>query len=185
MARTDHYLSFEALAELERKNKDYRIVTQSRRTSRCVVLAPHGGGIEPGTSELAKEIAGAEHSLYLFEGLKPDGNGSLHITSHRFAEPRCLEMLACAETVLAVHGCSGTTRICVGGLDQELAVSLYTSLVKVGLPALLDGHEFPATRPDNICNRGLNGKGAQLEVSRDLRMTKYRAVISKAVRAVL
>jgi phage replication-related protein YjqB (UPF0714/DUF867 family) len=51
------------------------------------VIAPHGGGIEPGTSELATAIAGDDFSLYLFEGLKSAGNGELHITSTNFDEP--------------------------------------------------------------------------------------------------
>lgn len=184
MAKADRYPSFEALAEVEAENEDYRIVTE-RRPSRILVLAPHGGGIEPGTSELAKEVAGREHSLYLFEGLKRTGNRSLHITSHKFAEPRCLELLASAETVLAVHGCSGKSRVCVGGLDREFAASLYAAFVKAGLPALLHGHKFPARRQDNICNRGTRGMGAQLEISQDLRAEKYRAAIAMTIRKTL
>ena len=35
---------------------------------------PHGGGIEPGTSEVADAIAGEEFSFYAFEGLKSSDN---------------------------------------------------------------------------------------------------------------
>ena len=55
--------------------------------SRVAVAAPHGGGIEPGTSEVALAIAGADLSYYLFEGRKAEGNGDLHVTSTNFDDP--------------------------------------------------------------------------------------------------
>ncbi len=64
----DTYSSYVELSAAELEGVDYRVLAQSRST--IVVLAPHGGGIEPGTSEIAWEVAGGEFSLYLFEGLK-------------------------------------------------------------------------------------------------------------------
>lgn len=43
--------------------------------------APHGGGIEPGTSEIADAIGGERGSFYTFGGLKSSGTADLHITS--------------------------------------------------------------------------------------------------------
>ncbi|MBT2747541.1 poly-gamma-glutamate hydrolase family protein [Lysobacter sp. ISL-42] len=141
--------------------------------------------MEPGTSPLARGIAGADYSVYLFEGLKAEGNGVLHVTSHRFSEPRCLEMLALAHTVVAIHGCSGDARICVGGLDKSLAALLTTALIGASYPAIASGHEFPARRPANICNRGSRGMGAQLEISGDLRTPEHINYIATAVRQAL
>jgi phage replication-related protein YjqB (UPF0714/DUF867 family) len=42
-------------------------------------VAPHGGAIEPGTSEVAKQVADNDLSLFIFEGIKPKGNKRLHI----------------------------------------------------------------------------------------------------------
>jgi phage replication-related protein YjqB (UPF0714/DUF867 family) len=67
-------------------------------------VAPHGGGIEPGTSELADAIAGSDLSFYTFEGLKSSGNTDLHITSTRFDEPMCLTLLASSSVVVTLHG---------------------------------------------------------------------------------
>ena len=50
-------------------------------------MAPHGGGIEPGTTEIAEAVAGHEHTFYSFSGVKARGNSVLHITSSRFDEP--------------------------------------------------------------------------------------------------
>lgn len=185
MSRPDHYSSFEDLAAAEILGHDYSITDIRGARQDVLVLAPHGGGIEPGTSPLAKAIAGADYSLYLFEGLKAEGNGVLHVTSHRFSEPRCLEMLALAHTVVAIHGCSGDARICVGGLDEVLALSLTTALIGAGYPAIASGHEFPARHPINICNRGRRGIGVQLEISRDLRTPDHLDCIATSVREAL
>ncbi|MFO1434843.1 MAG: poly-gamma-glutamate hydrolase family protein [Gammaproteobacteria bacterium] len=102
----DRYLSFEELAAVEREDIDYRIVVREVPGASHAVITPHGGGIERGTTQIARAIAGDTHHLYLFEGLKPRGNlNALHITSRRFDEPRCLELVARSETVISVHGC--------------------------------------------------------------------------------
>ena len=65
------------------------ITAIERPGSRVLIIAPHGGRIEVGTSELAALIAADEHNLFSFEGLKPRGhNRELHITSRCF-EPKC------------------------------------------------------------------------------------------------
>lgn len=136
------------------------------------VIAPHGGSIEPGTSEIAKAIAADELDLYLFEGLKPAGNRDLHITSTRFDEPVGLKLLAAAGRVLAVHGeASGDVAVAyLGGLDVDLAAAVERELRAAGFEVLR--HDNPALQgraPENICNRGQTGRGVQLELSRGLR----------------
>lgn len=76
----DKYRNFSELARAETEGKDYRIIA---RLTDCPILiaAPHGGGIEPYTSELASEIAGSDLSFYSFEGIKETGNSKLHITT--------------------------------------------------------------------------------------------------------
>ena len=84
----DKYASFALLAEAETEGTDYRIHT-APQPSPIVIIAPHGGAIEPGTSEIAAAIARNSYSLYCFEGLKPDRpHADLHITSERFDESR-------------------------------------------------------------------------------------------------
>lgn len=56
MSKPDIYLNFNQLAEKESK-ESYRILKVDKDSS-VVVVAPHGGGIEPGTSEITREIAG-------------------------------------------------------------------------------------------------------------------------------
>jgi phage replication-related protein YjqB (UPF0714/DUF867 family) len=161
----DLYRNFADLTLTEQEGKDFRRLAISR-PSEVVILAPHGGGIEAGTSEIAKALADETFSLYCFEGLKQRGNQRLHITSARFDEPLCLELLQDARRVLAIHGCAGKAqRIHVGGLDQELSKAILAGLVHIGFPAQADGSHHGGSRPENICNRGCTGAGVQLEIS--------------------
>ena len=52
----DKYSNFGALSRSERRDVDYRICIDVRAGS-VAVIAPHGGNIEPGTSEVAAAIA--------------------------------------------------------------------------------------------------------------------------------
>jgi hypothetical protein len=63
----DRYARFAALAAEETLGVHYRIRLADRGTP-FVVLAPHGGKIEPGTSQIAAAIARDDDSLYGFEG---------------------------------------------------------------------------------------------------------------------
>ena len=82
----DTYCNFDELVAHQRRNVDYRIHA-SIRPSPVAIIAPHGGGIEPGTSELAQAIAGDNFSYYCFESVRLAENKQLHIASHRFDEP--------------------------------------------------------------------------------------------------
>jgi phage replication-related protein YjqB (UPF0714/DUF867 family) len=185
-AMADKYASFAELASFEASGTDYRVDAVVRPDSPVVVIAPHGGSIEVGTSELAQLIAGDDHSFFVFEGLKPDGrNRDLHITSHRFDHPECLALVERCAVTLAVHGCIGEARIYVGGLDEELTALLTDHLSAAGFDASVDGHRYPGRNPLNICNRGARGRGAQLEVTKDLRDAPARTRIANVVRGAL
>ena len=98
----DTYRSFEELVRCEAA-ADYRVLVRDRQ-SHVTVVAPHGGRIEPGTSQLAETVAGESWNLFAFEGLKPRGNSVLHVTSTRFSHPE-LELLLARSTVgVSVHG---------------------------------------------------------------------------------
>ena len=180
----DRYDSFSSLAR-EAPGDSWRRVCRDVPTSNTLIIAPHGGDIEVGTSELASSVAGADHNLYCFEGLNTRCFGDLHVTSHRFDDPIALGLAARAAIVLALHGCKGDRSIYVGGRDAELVALLSARLVEAGFPAQSDNHAFPAIHPDNICNRGNRGIGAQLELTRDLRGAETRVAIAQAIRGAI
>jgi phage replication-related protein YjqB (UPF0714/DUF867 family) len=182
----DKYESFAALAAGEEAGTAYRVNLLERPNSQVAIIAPHGGSIEVGTSELAVLIAGSEHSLFTFDGLKPRGhNRDLHITSHNFDHPACLALVARHSIVIGLHGCAGKSRIYVGGLDEELTALLTQRLSGAGFPAIADGHSYPGRNPLNICNRNARGRGAQLELTTDFREPPVRTLIAPLVRAAI
>lgn len=181
------FKSFADLAQAYREDEDYRITCQPCDAALACIVAPHGGGIEANTADIARAIAGAEFSLYLFEGLLPSENYErLHLTSHYFDEPNCLKMLAGSDDVVTIHGCSVKGEVVlIGGLDKALVAELQTSITDAGVTCQVEGHAFPATNPDNICNRGRRKAGVQLELSLELRQSPNRHRLEAAVRKVL
>ena len=173
----DRYARFEALARCEVDGRDFRVRSYQRDVP-TIVVAPHGGRIEPGTSEIAEAIAGADLSFYAFEGTKPRNNGWLHITSTRFDEPRCLKLIATVEHVVTIHGENSPDKIVfLGGRDVDGLAYLSATLERRGFNARK--HRCLALQglaPSNICNRGKGRAGIQLELSRGLRRTFFRSL---------
>jgi len=185
--RVDRYCNYAELSENETLGTDFTVTVLPREHSAIAVIAPHGGQIEPRTAEVARQIAGEDFNLYLFQGIKPQGNYSaLHITSHRFDDPSCLALLSTCETVVAIHGCTGAKEcVMLGGLDASLKDRIAVALQAEGIQVGTGNHAFQATGKNNICNRGRAHKGVQLELTRTLRAGTSEARVVSAVRGVL
>jgi phage replication-related protein YjqB (UPF0714/DUF867 family) len=172
-------ISFEQLAFMHPEGRDF-IVHAVRRASPYAIVAPHGGKIEPGTSQLAKAVAGEEHSLYVFEGLRSRNNTRLHIPSEAFDEPRCLEIVRCADTVVTLHGMRGKAlEVSLGGLDEALLGLLEQVLNDAGFKAgRATERQLAGRHANNLCNRGRSGRGCQLEISSELRRVFLRELVA-------
>lgn len=172
----DKYRSFSELVSAEPVTA-YSIKVRNRQ-SQVLVVAPHGGSIEPGTSEIALSIAADDWSYYLFEGIKATNNANLHITSTHFDDPACLNLLATTQVVITVHGESNNDEVVfVGGRHSSLASTIQDSLSASGF--FVRQHQSPELQgmhPENICNRGIANAGVQLELSRGLRATLFKSL---------
>ncbi len=168
MARFD---SFSALARGKTEGADYNIVVRESFRSAVSIVAPHGGAIEPMTSEIAQDIAGDDHSLYIFESAGQKYSFfELHVPSDAFDEPRCLSLVAKTKTTVTIHGCKGDMPVIyMGGRDAALKDALAAAFSAEGIAAVTEGHDYPGTSSRNICNRNENGAGVQLEFSRGMR----------------
>jgi phage replication-related protein YjqB (UPF0714/DUF867 family) len=179
----DRYDSFEQLCEHAVEGRDFRIRTASR-PGHIAVIAPHGGGIEPGTSELAEAIAGTALSFYAFEGIRRNNNRDLHITSTRFSEPRCHALVTASPLVITIHGeDSDDEAVFIGGLAREALRSVRESLEAAGFS--VEKHPNPVLQGEsleNICNRGSRREGVQLELSSGLRSTLFEALTRRGRR---
>ena len=162
----DTYKSF---SELKQHETDYSFERRDRGSD-VTILAPHGGLIEPHTTEIARLIAADDYNYFCFNGLKQGSNQDLHITSTRYDETRALELVQKSQTVIAVHGCAlPETMVFVGGLDRDLRELVTENLEERNIPSMRAGRRYGGLDPNNICNRGLSGGGVQLEISRPLR----------------
>ncbi|RYH01901.1 replication protein [Salipiger sp. IMCC34102] len=165
----DRYSTFADLAAASQAGVDYRIRCEDRG-SRVVILAPHGGSIEPETAMIAQAIAGETLSFYAFEALNPGAHGDFHITSHLFDEPQALALVGRAETAVALHGRKddGTDTVWLGGRDEALGDAIGAALGAAGFDAARDTR-LPGVHKTNICNRTRSGRGVQLELPMTLR----------------
>lgn len=183
----DTYRTFAELWLGEREGIDFRVCVTSRNSS-IAIIAPHGGWIEPGTSQIAAAMAGEAYHLYCFEGLRNRPHGDLHITSHRYDEPTCVALVRACDQVIAVHGKAGAEPfVDVGGLDTRLRDRICANLVGEHFAArAVASGDLAALHPENICNRSSRRMGAQLEVTRGLRnvLVADSHVLERFARAV-
>ncbi|MFC5664326.1 poly-gamma-glutamate hydrolase family protein [Kitasatospora misakiensis] len=163
---------------------------------RTTVIAPHGGGIEGGTSELCLAVAGYHpadlaptpaagpvHDFWMFEGMRSSGNSALHVTSTHCDDTLARAMCAGSLNVLSLHGCTaaqagletGAQAVLVGGLNATFRQYLMEEFAAAGIRAVTASgeEEIAGISPDNICNRSLLGMGAQLEITTDLRTAMF------------
>ncbi len=167
---SDFYSNFRDLQVHEQEGRDFRIIT-SRNWHPVLIIAPHGGKIEPYTSQITQWIAGEDFAWYAFEGIKDGDNRRLHITSHNFDEPTLLQALREAHTVLTIHGLKNSSDefLMIGGLDLTFGSELRIALQHRDFIVRESEQKYRGERASNICNRGRTGKGVQLEISFALR----------------
>ncbi len=169
---TDTYPNFAALSAARAVGADYRIRTYERDL-RWATIAIHAGGIETGTSELCRAIAGEAEltaqgcwSEYRFEGLMPSGNSALHITATNFDEPHALHLVGRHAGVLSLHGTAGSTLTTfLGGLDTYTRDLIGYALTDAGFAVSAATGDIAGADPANIANRGFLGVGVQMEIT--------------------
>lgn len=154
----------------ERENLDFRIVWR-RGILPILIIAPHGGLIEPGTSLIADALAGDKYWFYAFEGIMPSGNMRLHVSSNLFDEERFIAISSEVVWTLSVHGfASPGETIFVGGRDGVGCEEIGEILREHGFDAITTCPQgIRGTNPNNIVNRNRSRTGVQLEISRGMR----------------
>ncbi|MET9954877.1 poly-gamma-glutamate hydrolase family protein [Streptomyces sp. NPDC006339] len=167
------------------------------------VLAPHGGGIEAGTSELCMAVAGykpfdhgtdpslaaeagqVQRDFWMFEALA--NSADQHVTSTHCDDPAALAVCAGNLYAVALHGFAGPERkVIIGGRDERFKRNLAASFEKCGIGPSTGNPDWNVTvvvaapgdpingdDPANIVNRTRTGAGAQLEISTGLRQAMF------------
>ncbi|WP_251943605.1 poly-gamma-glutamate hydrolase family protein [Staphylococcus sp. Marseille-Q5304] len=167
----DYYESFKDMKAHTKEYRDWKISTTTSNNNDILITAIHGGGIEPGSSELAKLISKkGDFNLYSFEGLLKSDNQKLHITSTTFDEPKLIKMSKKSKTIVSVHGLDEDKKVVyIGGQDKGLAKSIKNALEKKGFNVEDSPNYVNGDSKHNIINQNGSGSGVQLEIS-----TKYR-----------
>ncbi|CAM5617843.1 poly-gamma-glutamate hydrolase family protein [Streptomyces aurantiogriseus] len=123
----------------------------SSPVSSTAVIAPHGGGIEAGTSELCMAIAGytpfdantdpasaavpgePQRDYWMFETLT--NSAIQHVTSTHCDDPAALAVCAGNLYAVSLHGFDdpAAKKIIIGGRDERLKRNLLAAFTKYGL----------------------------------------------------
>ena len=179
----DRYRCFAELTQYETFGEDY-CVDMKKGSSGIAIMAPHGGGIEFGTNQMARAIAHPDHTFWAFKGIKKTGNRILHITSTRFDAPDALEIALAAQTVITLHGCHGDRPLVyVGGRHDPLKNRLCRALLNAGFNARISKKEgLRGESPVNLCNRCRTGNGVQLEITTELRKRMFTPTKDRSIK---
>jgi phage replication-related protein YjqB (UPF0714/DUF867 family) len=144
---------------------------------KTTILAPHGGGIEPGTSELCLAVAGyhpanlpqvppagVTYDYWMFEGVRELGNAALHVRSTGCDDGVAVSLCAGSLNALSLHGFdpapefpSDEQIVLVGGGNVALKELLLAGLRNANIKRLAAGAggELDGDDPCNIVNRTL------------------------------
>ncbi|MFI1153885.1 poly-gamma-glutamate hydrolase family protein [Streptomyces sp. NPDC020817] len=150
------------------------------------ILAPHGGGIEAGTSELCLAIAGYSHKegpsatmpapvsglvqrdYWMFESLINDD--ALHVTSTHCDDPAALAVCANNLYAVSLHGFSPKEgpkkQILIGGRDRRLMANLAWAFDKYGLVLRGDNADLSVQVTMATADSKINGDDPQNFVNR-------------------
>jgi phage replication-related protein YjqB (UPF0714/DUF867 family) len=185
----------EVLAKGYVPGRDFRISFGDSKLDQCLLVVPHGGGIEPGSSEIMRAVADmGGWAWYEFAGyLRQANKAELHIDSTSFDEPTLVGLLPRTAFVVSCHGCDDASEaiVYVGGLWQAgrdaFLTAINASCDDHGIKAIdaSDGRvpvHLKGFDPANLTNRGKFQEGVQLEFSRQARNVLFPPDASREAR---
>lgn len=142
--------------------------TVSERNSWLLVVAPHGGTIEKYTERFARQVAGNEHSLFIFEGKRSRGR-ELRISSHLFRDPELSKLQKVSKVTLSIHGkADAGMTVYLGGWNEVLREDIRDALERRKFQAQDGTGRIAGMDKNNFVNR-TSDYGVQLELCRGLR----------------
>ncbi|MCO6334469.1 poly-gamma-glutamate hydrolase family protein [Staphylococcus epidermidis] len=190
-SKTDSSKALVSLASTERKVDKYQSMTQLEKETtegvdwrkdtkntgnQVLIVAPHGGSIEQGTTELTKALANkGNYDYYSFEGIRPKNNSELHVTSTHYDDPTLNQMIKNRTATISIHGASGSEEIIyLGGPRSDLRNAIEKQLVGRGFTVKVPPEYLGGQNNKNFINREDNNTGVQLELTTALRKAFFK-----------
>jgi len=188
---TDLYKNFNELKKEKKEGIDYIIKTH-KNSWWIIIVAPHGGTIEPWTDEICKNIAWGDLSYYCFIATCENWE-KLHITSSNFDEPQAINLIKLHKIVLTIHWCAGKDDFIFIGWKNEAIRNALSQKLRENwfFVEAFEKSKFQWLRKENICNKGNNKLWwIQIELSRGYRNKmlenkNFLSIFTKIVREVL
>lgn len=159
------------------------LLNHKDRKASFLIFTPHGGGIEPGTTEICEWFNRNGFSFYSFTG-RGKNCKELHITSTHFDEPTLIKYLAKHNRSISFHGMTDYMKkkfkadIFIGGLDAKLRESIKNNLQRNGY-SVATSKDFPRSNLAahdhcNVTNKCVEGRGVQIELSETIRKSFFK-----------
>lgn len=171
----DTYKSMTELMQNTIEGQDWDIETYDT-DSDIISMAVHGGGIEIGTTELAKLVAEkGGYNFFSFTAKLPSNNTQLHVTSTNYDAPRIIDKIQDSAHSISIHGASGTEEYTyMGGGNTALKNLIWKNLTESGFDCRESPGNLAGVEPMNIANRTMLGMGVQLELSTEMRKAFFK-----------
>ena len=166
----DKYQSMTQLESETVEGVDWKKDTRDNGT-KVLIVAPHGGNIEQGTTEATKALAKkGNYDYFSFEAIRPKNNTELHVTSTHYDDPTLNQMIKNRTATISIHGAAGTDQIIyLGGPPSTLRDEMETQLKSSGFTVMAPLDYIGGVKKNNFINREENNTGVQLELTTALR----------------
>lgn len=166
----DKYQSMTQLENETVEGVDWKKDTRDNGT-KVLIVAPHGGNIEQGTTEATKALAEkGNYDYFSFEAIRPKNNTELHVTSTHYDDPTLNQMIKNRTATISIHGAAGTDQIIyLGGPRSTLRDEMGTQLKSSGFTVMVPPDRIGGVKKNNFINREENNTGVQLELTTALR----------------
>ncbi|WP_438873446.1 poly-gamma-glutamate hydrolase family protein [Staphylococcus cohnii] len=173
--KQDYYKSMTELYNDTKEGIDWKKDTRDVGKS-VLIVAPHGGNIEQGTSELTKLVANnGDFDYFSFEAIRPSNNTQLHVTSTNYDDATLHDMIQDRTATISIHGAQGEEQLVyLGGYQSPLRDAIQSQLEHKGFVVKILPEYLGGLSNANFINKVEESTGVQLELTTALRKAFFK-----------
>ncbi|MGI2278247.1 poly-gamma-glutamate hydrolase family protein [Staphylococcus cohnii] len=173
--KQDYYKSMTELYNDTKEGIDWKKDTRDVGKS-VLIVAPHGGNIEQGTSELTKLVANnGDFDYFSFEAIRPSNNTQLHVTSTNYDDATLHDMIQDRTATISIHGAQGEEQLVyLGGYQSPLRDAIQSQLERKGFVVKIPPEYLGGLSNANFINKVEGSTGVQLELTTALRKAFFK-----------